>query len=148
MIEGRMIGRVRNGVLGVALLGGVLAMTGCGSSTPATTSELATGKQQFTELCGGCHMLAAAGTQGAVGPNLDDAFAASRQAGYSTNSMKQLVETWVTLAQPPMPRNLVSGQNLAAIAAYVASVAGTQPQSAAHAPPPPDPQARPVKFRT
>ncbi len=142
------MGRVRHGMLGVALLGGVLAMTGCGSSTPATTSDLATGKQQFTELCGGCHMLAEAGTQGTVGPNLDDAFSASRQEGFSSNSIKELVETWVTLAQPPMPRNLVSGQNLADIAAYIASVAGTQPQSAVRPTPPPDPQARPVKFRT
>lgn len=142
------MGRVRLGVLGVAVAAGVFAMTGCGSSSTTSASDLSTGKQQFTELCGGCHMLAAAGTQGAVGPNLDDAFAASRQQGFSSNSMKQLVETWITMAQPPMPRNLVSGQNAADIAAYIASVAGTQSQSTVRATPPADPQARPVKFRT
>jgi mono/diheme cytochrome c family protein len=147
MTEGRLMGRVRQGLLGVALVGGLVAVTGCGSST-ASTADLAHGKQQFTALCGGCHMLADAGTQGAVGPNLDDAFGAARAQGFKVNGMRQLVETWITMAQPPMPRDLVTGHDAAAIAAYVASVAGTQPQSAVRPTPPPDPQARPVKFRT
>jgi mono/diheme cytochrome c family protein len=148
MIEGRHMGRVRRGLLGVALIAGVAVVAGCGSSSN-NADDLAKGKQQFTQLCGGCHMLAAAGTQGQVGPNLDDAFGAARQAGFKSNGMKQLVEQWISLAQPPMPRNLVSGQDAANIAAYVASVAGTQPASQAREiPQPPDPQARPVKFRT
>jgi mono/diheme cytochrome c family protein len=148
MIEGRQMGRVRRGLLGVALIAGVLVVAGCGSSSN-NANDLAKGKQQFTQLCGGCHMLADAGTQGQVGPNLDDAFAASRQAGFKSNGMKQLIEEWISMAQPPMPRNLVSGQAAANIAAYVASVAGTQPASQAReTPQPPDPQARPVKFRT
>jgi mono/diheme cytochrome c family protein len=147
MIEGRQMGRARRGLLGVAVLAGVLAVAGCGSSSN-NADDLAKGKQQFAQLCGGCHMLAGAGTQGQVGPNLDDAFGAARNAGFKPNGMKQLVEQWISLAQPPMPRNLVSGQDAANIAAYVASVAGTQPQSQARLSAPPEPQARPVKFRT
>jgi mono/diheme cytochrome c family protein len=148
MIEGRQMGRrVRRGLLGVALIGaGVLAVTGCGSSSNA--DDVAAGKQKFTELCGGCHMLADAGTVGTTGPNLDDAFGAARAAGFKSNGMKQLVEQWIQEAQPPMPRNLVSGQDASNIAAYIASVAGTMPESQARVSPTPDPQARPVKFRT
>lgn len=142
------MGPVRRVLLGVALLGGVVAIAGCGSSSTTSATDLANGKQQFTELCGGCHMLSEAGTTGAVGPNLDDAFGASREEGFKSNDIKQLVETWVTLAQPPMPRNLVSGQDLSDIAAYIASVAGTQEASVPRTTPPADPQARPVKFRT
>ncbi len=148
MTEGRQMGRVRRGLLGVALIGaGVLAVAGCGSSG-TNADDLAAGKQKFTELCGGCHMLAEAGTTGQVGPNLDDAFGAARADGFKPNGMKQLVEQWISEAQPPMPRNLVSGQDAANIAAYIASVAGTMPASQARLSPPPDPQARPVKFRT
>lgn len=37
----------------------------------ATTAHPSTGKELFMENCGGCHTLAAAGTKGAGGPNLD-----------------------------------------------------------------------------
>jgi mono/diheme cytochrome c family protein len=148
MTEGRLMGRARRALLGLALISGVVLAAGCGSSAK-NADDLAKGKQQFTQLCGGCHMLADAGTKGTTGPNLDDAFGASRDAGFHPNGMKQLVEQWIQLAQPPMPRNLVSGQDAANIAAYVASVAGTNAQSQARPiPSPPDPQARPVKFRT
>jgi mono/diheme cytochrome c family protein len=146
MIEGRLMGRARRGLLGLALLSGVLLAAGCGSSSK-NADDLAKGKQQFTNLCGGCHMLQDAGTKGTTGPNLDDAFGAARDAGFHPNGMKQLVEQWIKLAQPPMPRNLVTGQDAANIAAYIASVAGTSGQSQVRPiPTPPDPQARPVKF--
>ena len=45
------MGRVRRGLLGVALVGaGALAVTGCGSSS-SNANDLAAGKQKFTELC-------------------------------------------------------------------------------------------------
>lgn len=142
------MGRARRGLLGLALLSGVLLAAGCGSSSSNNADDLAKGKQQFTTLCGGCHMLQDAGTTGTTGPNLDDAFGAARDAGFKPNGMKQLVEQWIQLAQPPMPRNLVSGQDAANIAAYIASVAGTSGQSQVRPiPQPPEPQARPVKFR-
>lgn len=142
------MGPVRRVLLGVALLGGVLAIAGCGSSSTTSATDLSNGQQKFTELCGGCHMLSEAGTTGTTGPDLDDAFGAARSEGFSSNSMKELVEQWVTLAQPPMPRNLVSGQDLSDIAAYIASVAGSKGESIPRVTPPAEPQARPVKFRT
>lgn len=44
------------------------------SGTPASTPSAAAGpgKQLFVAKCGTCHTLKAAGTTGAIGPNLDD----------------------------------------------------------------------------
>jgi mono/diheme cytochrome c family protein len=145
MIEGRLMGRARRGLVGAALIGGVLLAAGCGSSSH-NADDLAKGKQQFTNLCGGCHMLQDAGTKGVTGPNLDDAFGAARMDGFHPSGMKQLVEQWIKLAQPPMPRDLATGQDAANIAAYVASVAGASGQSVPRPIPTPDPQARPIKF--
>jgi mono/diheme cytochrome c family protein len=48
-----------------------VALAGCGSSTPAATGEKpGDGKLIFTDSCGGCHTLDAAGTKGGTGPNL------------------------------------------------------------------------------
>jgi mono/diheme cytochrome c family protein len=47
------------------------ALAGCGSSTPLPSgANPADGKVIFTESCGGCHTLAAAGTNGGTGPEL------------------------------------------------------------------------------
>jgi mono/diheme cytochrome c family protein len=91
-------------------------------------------------LCTSCHTLADSGKPPAsIGPNLDDAFRASRQVGMSDEQFSGLVKEWVSLAQPPMPRKLVKGQDLENVAAYVASVAGTNPESPPRPAPPPTP---------
>jgi mono/diheme cytochrome c family protein len=43
-----------------------------GGDTGGGGAEAADGKTVFTGNCGSCHTLAAAGTSGQVGPNLDD----------------------------------------------------------------------------
>jgi mono/diheme cytochrome c family protein len=61
----------------------VLAFAGCGGDdgeeaeqprapTRPETAAPQTGEAIFSENCGGCHTLAAAGTSGTVGPNLDE----------------------------------------------------------------------------
>jgi mono/diheme cytochrome c family protein len=71
-------------IAAVAVL--ALALAGCGGDDDseeaeqppaATTTETggggeASGEAVFTENCGGCHTLAAAGTNGTTGPNLDE----------------------------------------------------------------------------
>jgi mono/diheme cytochrome c family protein len=63
---------------GTAVLAGVILLAvGCGGgedAAPAPTSgDPAAGEQIFaTHGCGNCHTLAAAGTDGKVGPNLDE----------------------------------------------------------------------------
>jgi mono/diheme cytochrome c family protein len=117
---------------------GSLALAGCGGDT---TADVAAGKQTFSNLCTSCHTLADSGKPPAtIGPNLDDAFRAARQVGMSDEQFSGLVKAWVGMAQPPMPRDLVTGQDLDNVAAYVASVAGTSPESAVRPAPPPTPE--------
>lgn len=113
----------------LALGVGVLTASGCGGDE--TAADVAAGKQTFVNSCAGCHTLDDAGRPpSAVGPNLDDAFRASRQVGMRDEQFADVVKRWVEIAQPPMPRNLVEGEDLRNVAAYIAQVAGTQPESA------------------
>jgi cbb3-type cytochrome c oxidase subunit III len=97
---------------------------GCGTGGIAKGGDAGTGKQLFVAKCGGCHGLADAGTNGAVGPNLDDAFAYDRQQGYKDSTIEQVVRDQIEIAGGRMPANLYTGQNADDVAAYVASVAG------------------------
>ena len=85
---------------------------------PAVEGDPAAGKQVFlgAAACGGCHTLADAGTSGTVGPNLDDA-----QPDY------ELALDRVTNGQGGMPSfsSTLSEQQIADVAAYVSSVAGS-----------------------
>lgn len=68
-----------------------LAITGCGTGGYVSGGSQGAGKQLFTDRCGGCHTLADAGTSGAVGPNLDDAFAQARESGMTSATFTQVV---------------------------------------------------------
>ena len=108
---------------------GALAVAGCNKDS----GDLNRGQQLFTARCGTCHTLAAAGTAGVQGPNLDDAFAAARARGMDADTIAGVVKAQVESPRPSvpndpsvsMPSELASGQNLNDIAAYVGSVAGT-----------------------
>ena len=52
------------------------SLSGCAVKHP--TANLVNGKKLFVAKCGSCHTLAHAGTNGVVGPNLDDAFRQDR----------------------------------------------------------------------
>ena len=88
-----------------------------GSADPANGEEL------FTEKCGGCHQLKAAGTAGRTGPNLDDAFAAVREEGLGESTIREVVLGQIRFPVPPMPADLVTGDDAEDVAAFVASVA-------------------------
>jgi mono/diheme cytochrome c family protein len=116
--------------LALAALGAVaLAASGCGT----TTADIARGRTLFVQKCGVCHTLAQAGTTGQLGPNLDDAFAAARAAGEEANTIEGVVKAQVQFPRPAtsttspavsMPRDVVSGQDLDDVAAYVSTYAG------------------------
>ncbi len=117
------------------LLGALLLLAGCGTGGMAPAhADQQNGQKLFTSSgCGGCHVLAAAGSQGTTGPNLDDAFAGSRKQGFKQSTIENVVLDQIREANPPMPRNLVKGQNAVDVAAFVAAVAG---QSGGNAKPP------------
>ncbi len=110
-----------------ALAGVVLAASGCGT----TSADETRGRVLFIQKCGVCHMLAEAGTSAQIGPNLDDAFASARESGQNGDTIEGIVKAQVELPRPDngnpavsMPPEIVTGQDLEDVAAYVGSVAG------------------------
>jgi mono/diheme cytochrome c family protein len=85
----------------------------------------------FKQKCGTCHTLAQAGTTAQVGPNLDDAFAAAREEGNDSDTIEGVVKAQVDYPRPnngnsavSMPAEIVTGQDLDDVAAYVGEWAG------------------------
>jgi mono/diheme cytochrome c family protein len=115
-------------LLALAALGAVVvAASGCGTSK----ADEERGRALFIQKCGTCHALAQAGTTAQVGPNLDDAFAASRAAGEPGSTFEGIVKAQVENPRPKtdnpavsMPADIVSGQDLDDVAAYVGQWAG------------------------
>ena len=108
------------------LIGVAFALAGCGTGGKATShADQANGQKLFQSTCGGCHTLAAAGTSGTVGPNLDDAFRGDKEQHFKESTIQNVVLVQIRQPSPPMPKNLVKGADAQDVAAYVASVAGT-----------------------
>ncbi len=68
-----------------------LALSGCGTGGYTSEGSQGAGKQLFIQACGGCHSLADAGTNGTIGPDLDDAFAQAREVGMTSETFTQVV---------------------------------------------------------
>jgi mono/diheme cytochrome c family protein len=94
------------------------AVGGTGALTTAKlTKEEDLGKTLFQQQCKTCHALAATNARGVTGPNLD-------QIGEVT---PQRIETAIKnggTGQKRMPARLLEGEEAAAVAKYVAKVAG------------------------
>ena len=112
------------------LAAALLAAAGCGGSeaTGLEGANPTVGKGLFVEKCGSCHTLADAATASQVGPNLDDALARSREEGFDQSTLFRVTLDQIDLAAPPMPADIVEGQDAVDVAAYVASVAGLPPR--------------------
>lgn len=112
----------------VAMIATVVVVSGCGTTNP----DIARGRILFTTKCGVCHTLAQAGTTATIGPNLDDAFAAAREAGgFDAATVEGIVKAQVDSPRPAngnpaasMPPHIVEGTDLDDIAAYVGKYAG------------------------
>jgi mono/diheme cytochrome c family protein len=112
----------------VALVAAILVISGCGTTSP----DIARGRVLFTKDCGICHTLAQAGTTATVGPNLDDAFAAAREAGgFDGATVEGIVKAQVDSPRPSngnpaasMPAHTAEGTDLDDIAAYLGKYAG------------------------
>lgn len=111
----------------VALAALVVVASGCGT----TTADTARGRTLFVKKCGTCHTLAQAGTTAQTGPNLDHAFAVARSVGNDSETIEGVVKAQVEYPRPndgnpavSMPADLVTGQDLDDVAAYVGEWAG------------------------
>jgi mono/diheme cytochrome c family protein len=80
------------GLVGAACTGALaVALSGCGTGGYTSEGSQGAGKDLFVQRCGGCHTLADAGTNGRIGPDLDDAFAQAREAGMTSDTFTQVV---------------------------------------------------------
>lgn len=84
------------------------------AAAAVSPAVLAAGKEKFSGSCAGCHTLKDAGATGAAGPNLDTLAPLEAAA----------VLAQINNGGGAMPPGLASGDDAAAIAAYVAAVAG------------------------
>jgi mono/diheme cytochrome c family protein len=119
--------------VGAALLAlAALAVAGCGTDGMVPeTADPAEGKAIFQQTCGGCHTLREARTNGSnpvqnpsSGPNLDNAFAASREEGFAPDTIAEVVRGQIDYPVPPMPEDLLNDADADAVALYVSLVAG------------------------
>lgn len=108
------------------------AAGGCDLQENADTDR---GRDLFVENCGTCHALAEARTSSQVGPDLDAAFVASREAGMDQDTIEGVVQNQIAhpryvdeedpnYAEVYMPADIVTGRDAEDVSAYVATVAG------------------------
>ncbi len=119
-------------LVSIGLLSALVA--GCGAETNANISGgfEDRGRQLFNAKCGTCHVMAQAASQGVQGPNLDTAFAPAREAGMDEDTIKGVTEYQIKHPRPSipgypgvnMPADIVTGNDLQDVAAYVARYAG------------------------
>jgi len=112
-------------------LAALIALAAVASGCGTTNADPQRGRTLFVQRCGECHTLAQAGSTGAVGPNLDHAFAAARAEGNDSDTIEGVVKAQVEYPRESngnpavsMPADLVSGQDLDDVAAYVGEWAG------------------------
>ena len=111
----------------VALIALVAVASGCGT----TDADPERGRALFIQKCGTCHAMAQAGTSAQIGPNLDHAFAASRAIGNDSDTIEGITKAQVEYPRESngnprvsMPAEIVTGQDLDDVAAYVGKWAG------------------------
>jgi mono/diheme cytochrome c family protein len=79
-------------------------------------------KQLFQTNCGACHTLARAGTDGIVGPNLDDVLGGGTPEANETR-VASAIEIGGT-GKGQMPAGILQGEDAELVANFVARVAG------------------------
>jgi plastocyanin/cytochrome c2 len=114
----------RGAATGGLLLALILTNAGC-SAKHGENADIIAGKQQFVAKCGSCHTLARAGTKGIVGPDLDEAFRRAVNEAHGRSAIRGVVEYQIRQPNPfgAMPKNLVNGQTVTDVSAYVAAAA-------------------------
>ncbi len=91
-----------------------------GASPEKVAASDQTAKQLFQTNCGSCHTLARAGTDGVVGPNLDDLL-----GGGTPEANKQRVTNAIENGiNGRMPAGILQGQQEQQVSDFVARVAG------------------------
>jgi mono/diheme cytochrome c family protein len=95
------------------------------ASPESVPSNLDQGKELFVTNCGACHTLAKAGTDGVVGPNLDDLLAPPSPTPPDPATIKPRVLAAVQNGiNGRMPKGILTGAQADQVADFVSQVAG------------------------
>jgi mono/diheme cytochrome c family protein len=116
-------------LLGIGIPAWAFTEQGSESSSPENvSSSLQGGKDLFVTNCGSCHTLAKAGTDGVVGPNLDELLAPPSASAPDPATIKPRVLNAIENGVGGrMPKGVLSGQQAEEVANFVANVAGQGP---------------------
>jgi cytochrome c550 len=95
-----------------------------GSSGASPEGSVPAGDQQGLELfqinCGACHTLTAAGTDGIVGPDLDERFGTGPKSSLQKSTYTTVLATIENGLGGRMPRGILQGAQAKAVAQFVA----------------------------
>jgi len=132
MTRSRPTSKILVVLVSLGILTGLVAGCGAETSAPISGGFEDRGRQLFNAKCGTCHIMAQAASQGVQGPNLDTAFAAARAAGMDEDTVRGVTEYQIKHPRPSvpgypgvnMPADIVTGNDLHDVSAYVARYAG------------------------
>jgi mono/diheme cytochrome c family protein len=95
------------------------------ASPESVPSSLEEGKQLFVTNCGACHTLAKAGTDGVVGPNLDELLAPPSPTPPDPKTIEPRVLSAIENGVGGrMPAGILTGEQAETVASFVSQVAG------------------------
>jgi mono/diheme cytochrome c family protein len=116
-------------LLGVGIPAWAYTHQGSQASSPQDVpSDLQGGKDLFVTNCGACHTLAKAGTDGVIGPNLDELLAPPSASAPNPSTIKPRVLSAINNGVGGrMPKGVLSGQQADEVATFVSQVAGQGP---------------------
>ena len=100
-----------------------LANQGSGGASPEASVPAGDGQglELFQTNCGACHTLAAAGTDGVIGPNLDERFGTGPKGADIVKANTTIVYNAVTQGvSGRMPKGILQGAQAKAVARFVA----------------------------
>jgi cytochrome c6 len=115
-------------LLGVGIPAWALSQEGSESDSAQVPAGAQAGEELFVTNCGACHTLAEAGTDGVIGPNLDELLAPPSASAPDPATIKPRVLSAINNGVGGrMPKGVVSGQQADEVANFVAQVAGQGP---------------------
>src|SRR3954465_13818336 len=111
-------------LLAVGIPAWAITNEGSESASPEqVSSNLQEGKDLFVTNCGACHTLAKAGTDGVIGPTLDDLLAPPRASAPNPSTIKPRVLNAINNGvRGRMPKGVLSGQQADQVATFVSQV--------------------------
>jgi mono/diheme cytochrome c family protein len=103
-----------------------ISREGGGDASPESVPpSLDEGKELFVTNCGACHTLAKAGTDGVVGPDLDELLAPPSPTPPDPSTIKPRVLSAIENGVAGrMPKGILSGSQAETVAGFVSQVAG------------------------